>query len=125
MSDQVAVRLRRAGLVGRTVVLELRYRRLHHHHTLEAARRSTPISGRRIYDEVSDVVRGVERRNARIRLVGVRMEHLSPASDAVLGLWDTDDGWRDAEDAIDAVADRFGRQFVQPRRLSKPPSNPT
>jgi DNA polymerase-4 len=124
MSDQVAVRLRRAGLVGRTVVLKLRYgdfttitrsRRLEEHTAL----------GRRIYDEVSDIYAGVERPDARIRLVGVRMEQLSPASDAVLGLWDTDEGWRDAEDAIDAVADRFGRQFVQPAALVKPPSNPT
>jgi DNA polymerase IV len=124
MSDQVAVRLRRARLVGRTVVLKLRYgdfttitrsRRLEEHTAL----------GRRIYDEVCDIYSGVERPDARIRLVGVRMEQLSPASDAVLGLWDTDEGWRDAEDAIDAVADRFGRQFVQPAALVKPPSNPT
>jgi DNA polymerase-4 len=124
MSDQVAVRLRRAGLVGRTVVLKLRYgdfttitrsRRLEEHTAL----------GRRIYDEVSDIYAGVERPDARIRLVGVRMEQLSPASHAVIGLWDTDEGWRDAEDAIDAVADRFGRQFVQPAALVKPPSNPT
>jgi DNA polymerase-4 len=124
MSDQVAVRLRRAGLVGRTVVLKLRYgdftmitrsRRLAEHTDL----------GRRIYDEVNDIYAGVERPDARIRLVGVRMEQLSPAADAVLGLWDTDDGWRDAEGAVDAVAVRFGRQFVQPAALVKPPSNPT
>jgi DNA polymerase IV len=124
MSDQVAVRLRRAGLVGRTVVLKLRYgdfttitrsRRLEEHTDL----------GRRIYDEVSDIYAGVERQDARIRLVGVRMEQLSPASDAVLGLWETDEGWRDAEGAIDAVADRFGRRMVQPAALVKPPSNPT
>ena len=56
MSDQVAVRLRRAGLVGRTVVLKLRYgdfttitrsRKLEEHTDL----------GRRIYDEVVDVYR--------------------------------------------------------------------
>ncbi|MEJ1230699.1 MAG: DNA polymerase IV [Galbitalea sp.] len=60
MSDQVAVRLRGAGLVGRTVVLKLRYgdfttitrsRKLQEHTDL----------GRRIYDEVIDVYRGVER----------------------------------------------------------------
>jgi DNA polymerase-4 len=124
MSDQVAVRLRRAGLVGRTVVLKLRYGDFT---TITRSRRLTEHTdlGRRIYDEVSDVYSGVERPDARIRLVGVRMEQLSPASDAVLGLWDTDEGWRDAEDAIDAVADRFGRQFVQPAALVKPPSNPT
>jgi DNA polymerase IV len=123
MSDQVAVRLRRAGLVGRTVVLKLRYgdfttitrsRKLEEHTAL----------GRRIYDEVVDVYTGVERQGARIRLVGVRMEQLAPASEAALGLWDTDEGWRDAEDAIDAVSERFGRGLVQPAALVKPPANP-
>ncbi|HEX4442986.1 MAG TPA: DNA polymerase IV [Galbitalea sp.] len=122
MSDQVAVRLRKAGMVGRTVVLKLRYgdfttitrsRKLEEHTDL----------GRRIYDEVVDVYRSVERADARIRLVGVRMEQLAPAGDAVLGLWDTDEGWRDAEQAIDAVSERFGRGLVQPAALVKPPSN--
>jgi DNA polymerase-4 len=119
MSDQVAVRLRRAGLVGRTVVLKLRYgdfttisrsRTLDEHTSL----------GRRIYDEVTDIYAGVERPDARIRLVGVRMEQLANAADAALGLWETDEGWRDAEHAIDAVSERFGRGLVRPAALVKP-----
>jgi DNA polymerase-4 len=121
MSDQVAVRLRKAGLVGRTVVLKLRYgdfttitrsRKLEEHTDL----------GRRIYDEVVDVYQTVERQDARIRLVGVRMEQLAPAADAALGLWDTDEGWREAEQAIDSVSERFGRGLVRPAALVKPPS---
>ena len=124
MSDQVAVRLRKADLVGRTVVLKLRYgdfttitrsRKLEEHTAL----------GRRIYDEVVDVYAAVERSDARIRLVGVRMEQLAPAEDVALGLWDTDDGWRDAEQAIDAVSARFRRGLVQPAALVKPPSKLT
>jgi DNA polymerase-4 len=53
------------------------------------------------------------------------MEQLSPASDAILGLWDTDEGWREAEDAMDAVSDRFGHGTIRPAALVKPPSNPT
>jgi DNA polymerase IV len=121
MSDQVAVRLRKAQLVGRTVVLKLRFgdfttitrsRKLEEHTNL----------ARRIYEEVIDVYRTVERADARIRLVGVRMEQLAPATDAALGLWDTDEGWRDAEHAIDAVSARFGRGLVQPAALVKPPT---
>jgi DNA polymerase-4 len=123
MSDQVAVRLRRAGLVGRTVVLKLRYgdfttitrsRKLEEHTDL----------ARRIYHEVIDVYAGVERPDARIRLVGVRMEQLAPAEDAALGLWETNEGWREAEQAIDAVAERFGRGLVQPAALVKKPVKP-
>ena len=121
MSDQVAVRLRKAGLVGHTVVLKLRYgdfttitrsRKLEEHTAL----------ARRIYDEVLDIYQGVERADARIRLVGVRMEQLAPASDAAIGLWDTDEGWRDAEQAIDAVSERFGRGLVQPAALVRRPA---
>jgi DNA polymerase-4 len=124
MSDQVAVRLRKAGLIGRTVVLKLRYgdfTTISRSRTLEE---HTDL-GRRIYEEVLDIYAGVERPDARIRLIGVRMEQLSPSSEAVLGLWDTDEGWREAEGAIDAVSDRFGRGSVKPAALVNPPSNPT
>ena len=124
MSDQVAVRLRRAGLIGRTVVLKLRYgdfTTISRSRTLEE---HTDL-GRRIYEEVLDIYSGVELPDARIRLIGVRMEQLSPAVDAILGLWNTDEGWREAEGAIDAVSNRFGRGVVKPAALVKPPSNPT
>jgi DNA polymerase-4 len=124
MSDQVAVRLRRGGLIGRTVVLKLRYgdfTTISRSRTLEE---HTDLA-RRIYEEVLDIYGGVERVDARIRLIGVRMEQLVPASDAVLGLWDTDEGWREAEGAVDAVSDRFGRGAIRPAALVKPPSNPT
>ena len=124
MSDQVAVRLRRAGLIGRTVVLKLRYgdfTTISRSRTLEE---HTDL-GHRIYEEVVDLYSGVERADARIRLIGVRVEQLAPAADAVLGLWDTDEGWREAEAARDAVSDRFGRGILGPASLVKPPSNPT
>jgi DNA polymerase-4 len=124
MSDQVAVRLRRAGLIGRTVVLKLRYgdfTTITRSRTLEE---HTDLA-RRIYEEVVDIYSGVERPDARIRLIGVRMEQLSPVADAVLGLWDTDEGWRDAEEAVDAVSHRFGRGIVKPAALVNPPSNST
>jgi DNA polymerase IV len=120
MSGQVAVRLRRAGLMGRTVVLKLRYGDFT---TITRSRKlDEPTDlARRIYEEVIDVYSGVERADARIRLIGVRMEQLVPSAGATVGLWDPDEGWRDAEDAIDAVSDRFGRGLVQPASLVKPP----
>jgi DNA polymerase IV len=124
MSDKVAVRLRRGGLMGRTVVLKLRYgdfTTISRSRTLDEP---TDL-GRRIYEEVVDVYSTVERADARIRLVGVRMEQLVPAAGVTLGLWDTDEGWRDAEDAVDAVSARFGRGVVQPATLVNPPSNST
>jgi DNA polymerase-4 len=124
MSDQVAVRLRRAGLIGRTVVLKLRYGDFTTISRSRTIEEPTDLA-RRIYEEVLDVYAAVERPDARIRLIGVRMEQLVPAADAVLGLWDTDEGWREVEGTVDAVSDRFGRGFLGPAALVKPPSNPT
>jgi DNA polymerase-4 len=123
MSDQVAVRLRRAGLIGRTVVLKLRYG------DFTTITRSRTIDdhtdlGRRIYDEVVDIYANVEKPDARIRLVGVRVEQLVPAADAVLALWDTDEDWRDAELAIEAVSEKFGHGLVRPAALIKHPASP-
>jgi DNA polymerase-4 len=50
------------------------------------------------------------------------MEQLSFAADAALGLWETDEGWREAEQAIDAVAERFGRGFILPAALVTKPN---
>ena len=118
MSDQVAVRLRRAGMEGKTVVLKLRFS------DFSTITRSRTISeptdlARRIYDEVTDIYEGLGKQHERIRLVGVRMEQLAPAGGTAMGLWETDEGWRDAEQAMDAVTARFGRGLVQRAALVK------
>jgi DNA polymerase-4 len=124
MSDQVAVRLRRAGLVGRTVVLKLRFGDFT---TITRSRKLEEYTdlGRRIYDEVAEIYDAVGRPDSRIRLVGVRMEQLAPAADVSLGLWETNEGWREAEQAIDAVSERFGRGLVRPATLVKKPADRT
>jgi DNA polymerase-4 len=111
LSGMVAVRLRAAGAVGRTVVLKLRFG------DFTTITRSRTLSdptdlGRRIYDEVSEVYAAVGKPHARIRLVGVRIEQLSEAGGGQMSLWDDDDGWREAEDVMDAVSARFGRGSV-------------
>jgi DNA polymerase-4 len=112
MSDQVAVRLRRAQVEGRTVVLKLRFG------DFTTITRSRTLSehtdlATRIYDEVVDVYNQLGKQHARIRLVGVRMEQLAPAGGSSLALWDTNEGWREAEQAMDAVTARFGRGLVK------------
>jgi DNA polymerase-4 len=120
MSDQVAVRLRRGGLVGRTVVLKLRFGDFTTITRSRTLAEHTDLA-RRIYDEVVDVYASTGREASRIRLVGVRMEQLVPASEAAIGLWETAEGWREAEDAMDAVASRFGRGLVRPATLVPKP----
>jgi DNA polymerase-4 len=116
MSNMVAVRLRKAGFVGRTVVLKLRFG------DFTTITRSRTIAeptdlGRRIYEEVRETYEALGKQDAAIRLVGVRAEQLQDAATAQLGLWDESEGWREAEDVMDAASARFGRGAVTPARL--------
>jgi DNA polymerase-4 len=114
-ANAVAVRLRAGGLVGRTVMLKLRFsdfRTITRSRTLPEP---TDL-GRRIYEEARDIYEALGT-SEPIRLIGVRMEQLAPADGLQLGLWETDDGWRDAEDTMDAVSARFGRGSLGPASL--------
>jgi DNA polymerase-4 len=116
MAGMVAVRMRKAGVVARTVVLKLRYS------DFETITRSRTIAeptdvGRTIYEEVIDLYAKVGRPNAAIRLVGVRAEQLRHADEVPQGLWDDAQSWREAEDVMDAATARFGRGAVTPARL--------
>ena len=112
---QVAERLRADALVSRTVVLKLRYA------DFTTITRSRTLAeptdlGRRLYDEVRSVYDSVGA-HAPVRLIGVRAEQLSPSGEAQPGLWETDEGWREAELAIDGVSERFGHGVVGPASL--------
>ncbi|MGV8968865.1 MAG: DNA polymerase IV [Microbacteriaceae bacterium] len=116
LSGMVAVRLRRAGLQARTVALKLRFgdfTTISRSHTL---RDPTDI-GRVIYDESRALYAAVGRDTARIRLVGVRVEQLLPVGSAAPLLWDESDNWKEAEDIMDAVSEKFGRGIVGPASL--------
>ncbi|PJJ72181.1 DNA polymerase-4 [Diaminobutyricimonas aerilata] len=128
LSDQVGVRLRKHGVVGRTVSLKLRYT------DFTTITRSRTLAeptdlGRRIYEEVREVYDAVAKPGDRIRLVGVRMEQLGRPEGTALGLWDDDEAWRETETTIDAVAERFGRGAVTPaallnrRKRDRPPAD--
>lgn len=122
LSERVAARLRQGGSVGRTVSVKLRRADF------------TTLSRSRSLHEPTDVAKilyevacalylasGLE--NARLRLVGVRVENLSPADGASrqLGLGERERGWREAEQAMDRAARRFGHNVVLPASLVRPP----
>lgn len=117
LSTRLAQRLRRGELLARTVALKLRYAdftTISRSHTLAEP---TDV-GRRIFEEVRDLLDRLGRDDP-VRLIGVRAEQLVDAGSVTLGLWDDSDGWREAEDAMDAAGERFGRGTVQPARLLK------
>ncbi len=116
MSNMVAVRLRKANLVGRTVVLKLRFG------DFTTITRSRTIAeptdlGRKIYEEVREIYEALGKQDAPIRLVGVRAEQLQDTASTQFGLWDESEGWREAEDVMDAASAKFGRGAVKPARL--------
>lgn len=115
MSNLVAVRLRKAGMRGRTVVLKLRFEDFT---TITRSRTLTEPTdlGRTIYEEARAIYAALGS-DRPVRLVGVRAEQLLDASDVQMGLWDPTDGWREAEDVMDAASAKFGRGAVKPARL--------
>ncbi len=115
MSNMVAVRLRKHGLRARTVVLKLRYE------DFTTITRSRTIAeptdlGRQIYEEVRAIHEGL-RNDRPVRLVGVRAEQLQDPQGTLQALWDDSEGWREAEQVMDAASARFGRGAVTPARL--------
>jgi len=122
MSNLVAVRLRGAGLLSRTVVVKVRYgdfTTITRSHTML---QPTDL-GRRIYQEALQIVETLALANDRgfessaIRLIGVRAEQLVAAGAVQQGLWDENGGWREAEHVMDAATAKFGVGSVRPARL--------
>ncbi|GEL94254.1 DNA polymerase IV [Cellulomonas composti] len=124
LADRCATRLRARGLVGRTVSVKVRtsdFRTLTRSRTLTT---STDV-GREIYLTARDLLAGADLGGLPVRLVGVRVEGLSPIArairqptleEAALGDAERSGGAvsrRDAELAMDLVRERFGSLAIR------------
>lgn len=119
LADHVGQRMRRGGLVGRTVALKVRFAdftTITRSRTLEVP---TDV-GADIYATAWALFEALGLQRARIRLVGVRMEGLSEADEtpAQLLLDAPEHGRRDAELAMDRLRQRYGPGAVRPGRSS-------
>ena len=118
LAERTASRMRHAGVLGRTVVLTVRFSDF------------TTITRSRTIAVPTDVTRelhatawslylalGLQR--ARIRMLGVRMEGITDADSTLVQgrLGEPEHGWRDAERAMDRAAARFGQGVVRPASL--------
>jgi DNA polymerase-4 len=118
LSRRVTVRMRAAGVAGRTVAVRIRFAdftTITRSRTLpEATDVTVEIyhTATRLYDAL-----GLQR--ARLRLVGVRVEGLvtrtSVQRQLVLG--EPEHGWADADRAVDRATRRFGTAAVSPASL--------
>jgi DNA polymerase-4 len=114
LSARVAGRMRRAGTVGRTIALTVRFtdfKTISRSRTLPDPTDITQevhATAVRLYDELN-------LRGRSLRLVGVRVEHLvaREGTDRQLVLGERERGWSDADRAMDRVAARFGSSLVR------------
>jgi DNA polymerase-4 len=118
LSERTAARLRAQGMVGRTVALKIRFADF----TTITRSRTLPEAtdvARIVYDTASTLYDALGLERARLRLVGVRVEQLVAASGAThqLLLGEREQGWREAEQAVDRATLRFGQGAVRPAAL--------
>lgn len=122
LSERVAARLRQGGSVGRTVSVKLRRADFTTLSRSRSLREPTDVA-KILYDVACALYTDSGLENVQLRLVGVRVENLSPADGASrqLGLGERETGWREAEQAMDRAARRFGHNAVLPASLVRPP----
>ncbi|WP_342371993.1 DNA polymerase IV [Propioniciclava soli] len=121
ISARVASRMRRAGLVGRTVTLTLRFadfRTVQKSLTLAAPTDGTDA----LHAAALRLWAAFRLERPRIRRVGVRVEGLVEAGQVATqpALDEPEHGWRDAERAADAVVARFGPHALVRAALTGP-----
>ncbi len=121
LSERTAARLRATGQVGRTVSIKVRFADFT---TLTRARtlpEATDV-GRTVYETALALYQALGLERARLRLVGVRVEGIKDARSVPhqLLLGERDAGWREAEQAVDRAALRFGAGAVRPAALVRP-----
>jgi DNA polymerase-4 len=121
LSAKVTARMRRAGVAGRTVAIRVRFADF-----TTVTRSQTLADPTDVTSEVHAaasglfaVLRGTPGGRARIRLVGVRVEGLRPASEVQrqLVLGQRERGWAEADRAVDQAHRRFGKGVVGPATL--------
>ncbi len=117
LAEKVGARLRRAGQVGRTVSIKVRFADFRTVNRSRTRPDATDVA-REVFDTAWALFVAL-RPGDRIRLVGVRVEGLTDAAATPrqLALGAPAHGWREAETAVDAAEARFGRAMVRPASL--------
>jgi DNA polymerase-4 len=121
LSERTAARVRAAHQVGRTVAVKIRFADFTTISRSKTLPEATDV-GRTVYETALGLYDALGLERARLRLVGVRLEGLSAAEGQTrqLQLGERDNGWREAEAAIDQAARRFGAGAVRPAALVDP-----
>ncbi|WP_134772914.1 DNA polymerase IV [Ornithinimicrobium flavum] len=118
LAERTASRMRHGGVLGRTVVLTVRFSDF----TTITRSRTVPVPTdvtRDVHATACGLYAALGLQRARIRMLGVRVEGISDAGSTPVQarLDEPEHGWRDAERAMDRAAARFGRGAVRPASL--------
>ena len=118
LSERTAARLRRAGHVGRTVSIKVRFADFTTITRAKTLAEPTDLA-RVVYETARMLYDALRLDRARIRLVGVRVEGLTDAgvTPHQLAMDGATEGWREAERAADRAVARFGAGAVRPAAL--------
>ncbi len=120
VTAKTARRLRQAQMLARTVVLSLRFADFTTITRSATLNGPTDVTGE-IYATALALLERLGLQRARVRRVGVRVEGLVEKGEAYRQpmLGDPDKGWREAEQAADAVVLKYGPQAAQLAALTK------
>jgi DNA polymerase IV len=121
LSERTAARLRAAAMVGRTISIKVRFADFTTITRAKTIHQATDVA-RIVYETAGGLYDALGLQRARIRLVGVRVEGLTPSQTTPrqLALGGSGEEWRAAEQAADRAAARFGAGAVQPAALVDP-----
>jgi DNA polymerase-4 len=124
LSERVAARLRSARMLGRTVIVKIRFADFSTITRSKTLTEHTDVA-RVIHATALDLYTRLGLDRARLRLVGVRLEGLIDASGGhhQLALDERPQGWREAEQAVDRASARFGAGAVRPASLVEDPGD--
>lgn len=118
LAERTASRMRHGEVLGRTVVLTVRFS------DFTTITRSRTIAAptdvtREIHATACALYDALGLQRARIRLLGVRVEGITEAGRTLVQgrLDEPERGWREAERAMDRAAARFGDNAVRPASL--------
>jgi len=119
LCEKATSRLRTRNLFSKTISIKVRFAdftTINRSKTL-----ALPIdSTHEVYDVVKGLYTALRIERARLRLVGVSLENLREGAPHQMLLGQRENGWREAESAIDKAQARFGRDSVRPARLVEP-----
>lgn len=118
LAERTASRMRHAGVLGRTVVLTVRFSDFT---TLTRSRTQAVATDvtRDVHATACALYAGLGLQRARIRMLGVRVEGVTEADRTLVQgrLDEPERGWREVERAADRATARFGHRAVRPASL--------